>query len=98
MTHLVPMEQVKANDGYEGDLHVKFECPSSRPTQAERLTLKKRVMTRQEKVNRRFKQSRILKEAFHYGCFLSMCHRALSAMLSTVSWLFKLEDALILVN
>ena len=59
-TCLEPNERVEADDGYEAEAPFKVKCPSSMTIVPERKAMMSRVGKRQETVNRRFKQWKIL--------------------------------------
>ena len=77
-TCLEPNERVEADDGYEAEAPFKVKCPSSMTIAPERKAMMSRVGKRQETVNRRFKQWKILKSVFRHD--LTMHCRVFSAI------------------
>ena len=73
-----PNERVEADDGYEVEAPFKAKCPSSMTIAPERKVMMSRVGKRQETVNRRFKQWKILKSVFRHD--LTMHCRVFSAI------------------
>ena len=63
---LDPNERVEADDGYIGEARLKVKCPASFPNPIEKEAMQARVRTRQETVNKRFKQWGILKQVYRH--------------------------------
>ena len=78
-TWLEPGEQVEADDGYVGEAPLKVKCPKSMTEPAEKEAMAKRVRSRHETVNKRFKQWGILRQVFrndlihHRDVFAAIC-------------------------
>jgi hypothetical protein len=78
MTWLEVLERVEADGGYEGEAPLKVKCPSSIAVPDERQRMMGIVRRRQETVNRRFKQWKILSDVFRHD--LGMHGRVFSAI------------------
>ena len=63
-------ERVEADDGYIGEARWKVKCPASFPNPAEKEAMQSRVRSRQETVNKRFKQWENLKQVFCHDVML----------------------------
>jgi len=78
-TWLEPGEQVEADDGYLGEALLRVKFPKSLTEPAENQAMAKRVISRQETVNKRFKQWGILKQVsrndliHHHDVFAAIC-------------------------
>ena len=64
MHHLGDGERVEADDGYVGEAPVHVKCPKSVTNPVETEAMQQRVRSRQETVNKRFKNWKILAEKF----------------------------------
>ncbi len=83
-TFLEPFERVEADDGYVGEAPFKVKCPKSLAIPKEQLAMMNRVRSRQETVNCRFKQWRILHDVYRGD--LSM-HRDVFASIAVIAQL-----------
>ena len=78
-TWLEPGERVEADDGYVGEAPLRVKCPKSMTEPAEKEAMAKRVRSRHETVNKRFKQWGILRQVFrndlihHRDVFAAIC-------------------------
>lgn len=63
-SHLGPGERVEADDGYVGESPAYIKCPKSFTNDTQCLFMQQRVRSRQETVNKRFKNWGILKQVF----------------------------------
>ena len=59
-------EIVEADDGYVGEAPEFVKCPASFTNPKETLFIQQRVLNRQEAVNKRMKNWRILKQVYHH--------------------------------
>ena len=66
ITFLDPYERVEADDGYLGEAPRYIKCPMSVTNPVEMKEIQGRVRSRQETVNRRFKDWGILKQVFRH--------------------------------
>ena len=68
ITFLGPSERVEADDGYIGEAPHHIKCPMSVTNPETRKEMQGRLRSRQETVNRRFKDWGVLKQVFrHYA-------------------------------
>ena len=68
ITFLGPGERVEADDGYIGEAPHNIKCPMSVTNPREMMKMQGRLRSRQETVNRRFKDWGVLKQVFrHYA-------------------------------
>ncbi len=78
-TFLEPFERVEADDGYVGEAPLRVKCPASVTIEKERLKVMNRVRSRQETINKRFKQWGILQQVYrnnlihHRDVFAAIC-------------------------
>lgn len=78
-------ERVEADDGYRGSAPQHVKCPSNLATSNEQRELARRVMSRHETVNRRFKQFQILKQVFRHDIRLHQVVFTAIAVLTQIS-------------
>ena len=64
LTYLEDYERVEADDGYIGEAPMYVSCPSMISMEAERKKMANRCTSRQETINKRFKQWEILNVPF----------------------------------
>ena len=76
ITFLGPSERVEADDGYIGEAPHQKKCPMRVTNPETRKEMQGRLRSRQETVNRRFKEWGVLKQVFrHYaGNHASVLH------------------------
>ncbi len=55
---------MEADDGYVGEVPLRVKCPASVTIEKERLNMMNRVWSRQETINKRFKQWGILQQVY----------------------------------
>ena len=65
-SNLEQNERVEADDGYVGEAPLKVKCPKSFANPKETERMQARVRSRQETVNRRFKDWGIIKQVFSH--------------------------------
>lgn len=65
--HLGKNERVEADDGYRGEAPGKVKCPASFANPIENEYMQQRVRSRQETVNKRFKQWAILDQTYRHS-------------------------------
>ncbi len=83
-TYLDPFERVEADDGYVGEAPLQVKCPACVTIPEEREQMMKRVRSRQETINRRFKQWQILKQVFRHDIRV---HRDVFASIAVITQL-----------
>ena len=66
LSHLDPYERVEADDGYIGEAPRHIKCPKSFTNPELTVRMQARVRSRQETINRRFKQWGILKQEYRH--------------------------------
>ncbi len=81
---LEPYECVEADDGYIGEAPYRVKCPKCLATTEEQKAMANCVRSRQEMVNRRFKQWRILHDVYQGD--ISM-HRDVFASIAVITQL-----------
>jgi hypothetical protein len=75
---------VEADDGYVGEAPLRVKCPACVTIPEEREQMMKRVRSRQETINRRFKQWQILKQVFRHDIRV---HRDVFASIAVITQL-----------
>ena len=75
---------MEADDGYVGEAPLRVKCPACVTIPEEREHMMKRVRSRQETVNRRFKQWQILKQVFRHDIRV---HRDVFASIAVITQL-----------
>ena len=83
-TYLDPFERVEADDRYVGEAPLRVKCPACVTIPEEREHMMKRVRSRQETINRRFKQWKILKQIFRHDI---QVHRDVFASIAVITQL-----------
>ena len=82
MSFLEPYERVEADDGYLGEAPLKVRCPKCVSVPEERKEMMKKVRSRQETINKRFKDWEILDSQFRHDLRL---HRDVFAAIAVLS-------------
>jgi hypothetical protein len=92
MTFLEPYERVEADDGYLGEAPLKVRCPKCVTVPAERKEMMSMVRHRQETINKRFKDWKILDSQFRHDVRLHRDVFAAIAVLSQIAIQHNGED------
>ncbi len=94
-SHLDPFERVEADDGYLGEAPLRVKCPACITVPAEKQQMMKRVRSRQETINKRFKQWQILKQVYRHDIRV---HRDVFAAIAVISQQFKTGKLCLVLN
>ncbi len=79
-----PFERVEADDGYLGEAPLQVKCPACITVPVEKQQMMKRVRSRQETINKQFKQCQILKQVY---CHDIRVHQDVFAAIAVISQL-----------
>lgn len=80
-SYLEEGERVEADDGYVGEAPCRVKCPKSISNDRSKLPMQGRARSRQETVNKRFKQFGCLSKRFRHDTTQhSVCFRAVVAL------------------